>query len=69
VTFSETICTRIALGELDSILNLRIVAILFASRHSSRVTWCRVAFSVRFVLKQLHVVSRRKWRHALQVRR
>ena len=26
-----------------------------------------VAFSVRYVLKHLHVVSCRKWRHALQV--
>ena len=36
--FPETICTRITLGELDSILNLRFVAILFASRHSSSHT-------------------------------
>jgi len=31
-------------------LNLRIVAILFFSRHSSRATSGRVAFSVRYVL-------------------
>jgi hypothetical protein len=41
---------RGAFRYLDRILHLRIDAIFFASRHSSRATSGRVAFSVRYVL-------------------
>jgi len=47
-------------------INLRIVAILFSSHHSSRATSGRVAFSVRYV-SNTYVVSCREWRHAFQV--